>query len=317
MRRTLFANFWYISVVVLIVTAAHGAARSSTFHGADLARRLESYRGCQITIGTDSPRYVQGQDIYLGYHIECDQPRDQPWDVLEVCMGIRLMKNGSKVCGHQAATGGTHFPMDTGIVFNDTCQYSMAYWDNCEEYRRTGFGYLSPGRYVGYFDCGVVSPDFEFAIDPIPDSLRWVWDEYSRMRRAELLPNHRYVQADQDTIIAILRNFMARPVGSLWRKEALRTGVGACHFISTLFETAYSAIEDSALTLLAQEPGQPAWAVAALVSNTVCNRQGWTKAEHAAALRVYAARVPNSAVAEKLLKAAADGEKAARRRNER
>ncbi|MDD5087897.1 MAG: hypothetical protein PHI18_03745 [bacterium] len=88
-----------------------------------------------------------------------------------------------------------------------------------------GFRHLLPGHYVGYFDAGIMSPDFEFDIDPVPDSLLSEWQQFSYINKSLNRHVMTITPATADSVHECLITFLDKAGGSLWRKESLRRGL--------------------------------------------------------------------------------------------
>ena len=167
-----------------------------------------------------------------------------------------------------------------------------------------GFDHLLPGDYVGFFDCGVVSPDFHFTVLPVPDTLQAYWSRYCTLRR--LREGHRFQNGDPilDSARTMMQEFAVLPEGFPYRREVLYEGL----FIFGLYGSRHSiAIEDrdslrTFLRSLANEPRLLPGIVLDLAGPTVC--RGPSREERAEALLDFARWLGKPAVQQEAQKRA-------------
>ncbi|MFZ5433237.1 MAG: hypothetical protein ACOZB3_05615 [Calditrichota bacterium] len=118
---------------------------------------------------------------------------------------------------------GSGFPRDTGTVFEATFSAGSFFQEGSEE--RYGFRLLLPGHYVGYFDSGVMSADFEFDIEPIPDSLLSDWSCLCSIRKCLMRHVSTLSQATTDSVHTCTDYFISKPAYFPWRNEAIYYGL--------------------------------------------------------------------------------------------
>jgi hypothetical protein len=243
--------------LLLLPSLAMADGRRTSEQALERLRYLkEMFHGCRIEIHPDKPRHVQGQDFYLEYRITCDQYRPKPWEGANVNKRTTLNKDGKPV-GHAIFDVTDGFFRDSARTFEGNFAVDC-FWDR-DDRPYSAFRYLSPGHYEGVFDGGTMTAQFSFDIDPVPDSLQSVWETFSQLQRLHLRYNHPRERLDVDSALAIMRTFIARPMGSMWRKEALSSGLGILQTPQRSYPRSLSdsLICDSSLYALADEPEQP------------------------------------------------------------
>jgi hypothetical protein len=244
-----------ICVLCLFSGIALCVERQSYLQGQALAEHLSQYRGVTIRLHTSEKRYIQGQYIWMVYHITCDQPRPLPWRVYDIDFGTKLLRDGMAIT-HESGDiidEGFHRPQ-VGSVFEDSLFLSGSFYNN-EILGRCGISAFLPGHYIGYFDMGLVSPDFEFDVDPVPDSLAEDWNTLC------MLGQHRYdtrgtdVESVLDSATTALRNVLIHPPLYPLRKENLSAGIRVFGVLRNGWRPSDSLFCVTLITEFAKEPG--------------------------------------------------------------
>jgi hypothetical protein len=250
-------NIFLIALTAIAAITSFGEPRKSRYSGNALEHELVYAAGATIEIQPSQPRYIQGQRIYLNYRISCPSLRCEPWNEYDIPRLILLFRDGQAVPGcfiqyprYQSSCrdSANYFEGQASGVFG--CFYSP------NAIRDFGWNFLYPGHYVGYFDDGILSPDFSFNIDPFPDSLQVVWNALCHANRQ--FENGRWDdRRPLDSALTMLRFFCNRPVGSLWRIDGIASGLSTISIYQgwgKALSTMEREFADSALIFLADEP---------------------------------------------------------------
>jgi len=239
--------------------------------GEDLQRKLEQYQGITVELHTDTGFYFQGQQIDLYYRITCSEPRYRPWSNFGFLNWIELKRNGNDLSRLRSNIGDYFSGRELATEFNDMLSINGTFYDvqTRDEY---GFNHLLPGNYVGYFDCGIVSPDFYFTVLPVPDTLQVYWQKYCSLRRFK--KDHTFAENDPilDSARHVMQEFAVLPEGTFYRKEVLEEGL----FTFELYSTQYSLNNNDLNQLhyylkeLANEPRMSAMSIVEVAVATFC-----------------------------------------------
>ncbi|MDD5087862.1 MAG: hypothetical protein PHI18_03565 [bacterium] len=222
----------------LITVSSFVVAQRHSFLDSDPGRKawaLQYYSGVSMVMQPLKTKYFEGETVRIAYQITCNQGRPLPWSKEEVEMFLMLWQDGNGVQDMTAIDTYTREGV-VGREFRDTLELNT-FW-SVNSGPPSGFYHLTPGHYVGYFDYGVMSNEFEFEIEEPRASLQPLWDSYSRLK----MISDRYwglgsftggysspeLNAPQllDSLWSYCAPLIAQPSGSIWRANAI--GVSWC-----------------------------------------------------------------------------------------
>ncbi|RPH94540.1 hypothetical protein EHM69_07055 [candidate division KSB1 bacterium] len=159
----------------------------------------------------------------MDYQIKSHSRRACPWTEQDIKNCTILQNDTGERINHLILKLGDGSTIeDSGTVFEGS--FKMFRWGNQRSEEEYGFRHLLPGRYTGYFDSGVVSPDFTFTIDPIPDSLVTEWHilrELSNIAPLGSSPSPISKREALERVSELLPTILARPRNAIFRPEEL------------------------------------------------------------------------------------------------
>jgi hypothetical protein len=255
------------------------------------------YDHCRITLHTTKASYIAGQDIYIEYQIKCNPARVRPWSNFDVIGFSRIFRDGEEEetwpRSNDLRPGGAPGTQFDGSFQANGSFFSKGSWD------LAGFHYLFPGHYTAWMDAGIISPEYSFTIEPIPDSLQSRWTQYSLIKRLFAHFDFRNGRRqDIDDAHDLVSPFIPLPAGSIFRKEALEAGLdmyGLYRAAGNYYSFTDSTFARLLIDNLELEVDCPPETIVILAGNSIC--QGENLAETAVLFRAFADQVRRDDVA--------------------
>jgi len=237
----------FSAALLLVFTFAsdsYAAKRKSKYHGKELKEFLKQNAGVSIQLQPLKTHYIQGQDIFVRVQVTSNPPRPKQWIGPFICTYIELACVGDSALSCFKLLN--EFTRTGTPVSSYESVFSIGDFSTKRSEALYGFPHLMPGHYIGYFDQGILSPDFEFDVDPFPDSLQSDWSKLCVLKSSLFMD--RMISATlttMDSLRMLTDNFMSKPVGSLWREEALTSALRI--FSSLIISGHYSWPTDDSL----------------------------------------------------------------------
>jgi hypothetical protein len=239
--------------------------------GPEAVRRMQkTYPEVTIEIAPEKPHFFQGEDISLRYLIRNPALVDSLWLSPDIEDGISLWTGGEMV---------DHLMFDIpGIIryyppvqseYRGTVR--LAEWGSQTSLDNFGFRHLLPGRYTGYFDRGIVSPEFEFDVDPVPDSLRASFQLLARVKNMTARGGGFHGDALSETA-RVMDEIVSLPTGGPYKSEITAAAIRVYWFNRNLWSSADSLLCVRLLNAMANDTTIKPASVITGAYNTIFNR---------------------------------------------
>jgi hypothetical protein len=266
-KSHLFAIGLILVTALIAVTHLHAENHASKYTGEKLSKKLADYAGITIDIQPTKAHYSLAEDITMHCRVQMSPPRFPPWARWQFANHIQLSCDN----GEPLAFIPTEFPVKSSgeAVSVYEIAFNLESYKQVKAFKDYGIELLLPGKYTGYFDDGITSNEFEFTIDPLPDSLLSDWSAYCRIDNFLDRRSETYSSAMEDSVRNYSQFFLQLPANSIWRKEALQKALLLFRYFRYDWQVGDSLFCENMLLGLASETKMNAGDLASTALNSL------------------------------------------------